>query len=73
MPDNLDPENLVDAAGIAERLGTHRQTVHLWRRRHPDFPQPVARLRIGMVWAWPDVERWARSTGRLANPEEREA
>ena len=39
--------------------------VYSWRRRHADFPAPIARLRIGFVWSWPDVERWARKTGRL--------
>lgn len=58
--------DLVGAAEIAERLGlAHPQTVHTIRRRHPDFPEPVARLKTAMVWNWPDVERWAKSTGRL--------
>lgn len=57
---------LVGAAEIADRLGiSHPQTVHLWRRRYPDFPQPVAQLRQALVWAWPDVKRWARRTGRI--------
>lgn len=59
-------EHLVGAAEIADRLGlAHVQTVHTLRRRHPDFPEPVATLRQAMVWSWPDVERWARATGRL--------
>lgn len=41
------------------------RVVHDWRRRHPDFPQPIARLALGYVWAWSDVAAWARSTGRL--------
>jgi predicted DNA-binding transcriptional regulator AlpA len=58
---------LVGAAEIAERLGLGKSTVvHDWRRRHDDFPEPVADLTMGLVWAWPDVERWARKTGRLA-------
>jgi predicted DNA-binding transcriptional regulator AlpA len=56
----------IRAHEIAERLGVARpQVVHTWRRRYPDFPQPVGRLRQALVWAWPDVERWARKTGRL--------
>jgi hypothetical protein len=35
-----------------------------WRRRHADFPQP-AKQEAALIWAWPDVERWARKTGRL--------
>ena len=58
--------DLVGASEIAERLGfAHSQTVHTIRRRHDDFPEPVARLKTALVWAWPDVERWARATGRL--------
>lgn len=59
-------DQLVGAAEIAERLGSTRpQMVHTWRRRYPDFPQPVAVLKQAMVWAWPDVEEWAKRTGRL--------
>jgi hypothetical protein len=53
-------------AQIAERMGVgHQQAIHTWRRRYPDFPAPVARLRQALIWNWPDVERWARATGRL--------
>lgn len=59
-------DKLVGTAEIAERLGlTDPRTVHSWRRRYPDFPPPVATLKTALVWAWPDVERWARTTGRL--------
>lgn len=62
----IDAEHLVGAAEIATRLGVKRpQVVHDWRRRYEDFPEPVAHLRQALVWNWPDVERWARSTGRL--------
>ena len=58
-------DQLVGAAEIAKRLGVKRSgVVHDWRHRHPDFPQPVASLQAGHVWAWPDVERWAKATGR---------
>ncbi|MGI8752418.1 MAG: hypothetical protein ACR2MN_08925 [Acidimicrobiales bacterium] len=61
-------EHLVGAAEIARRLGGGHKAnlIHSWRVRYPDFPEPIARLRMGLVWAWPDVERWARKTGRLA-------
>jgi hypothetical protein len=62
----VDVTDLVGAAEIAERLGlSHPQSVHTLRRRHIDFPAPVAELRQAMVWAWPDVEAWARASGRL--------
>jgi hypothetical protein len=61
----VDADQLVGAAEIADRLGVARpQVVHLWRTRYPDFPEPVAQLRQALVWYWPDIERWARRTGR---------
>ncbi len=65
MGRRLDVAELVGAAEIAQRVGvTLPQTVHDWRRRHPDFPKPVATLRMGLIWYWPDVEAWASRTGR---------
>ena len=65
----LKPSQLVTAVEIAERLNlSHPENVHTWRRRHADFPQPVVKLgdtnRPTLVWAWPDVLAWAKSTGR---------
>lgn len=60
-------DHLVGASEIAKRLGVKQpQAVHLWRRRYDDFPEPVAQLDMGFVWNWPDVERWAKATGRLS-------
>ena len=61
----IEPSDLVGSAEIAERLGVVRETVLLWRRRHPDFPEPVVTLQQAHVWNWPDVESWAKATGRL--------
>ncbi len=64
-------DQLVGAAEIAARLTPSGRTsiVHDWRHRHPaesphPFPEPVANLKAGLVWAWPDVEKWAKATGR---------
>jgi predicted DNA-binding transcriptional regulator AlpA len=66
MGRKVDADELVGATEIAERIGlSHPEAVHTWRKRYPDFPQPVAKLRRVMIWYWPDVERWARRTGRL--------
>lgn len=62
----VDPEQLVGVAEIASRLGCSVQTVHAWRRRYQDFPEPIARLSMGLLWEWPDVSAWAQSTGRGA-------
>lgn len=61
----VDARDLVGAAEIAERLGIVRQSVHQLRRRHPDFPEPIAKLKQTHVWAWSEVEEWAKQTGRL--------
>jgi len=65
MARSVEVDQLVGAAEIADRLGLAvPQTVHDWRRRHTDFPRPVAVLKMGMVWNWPDVAKWAERTGR---------
>lgn len=67
MTRKVDPAELVGASEIADRLGLAQpQTVHAWRRRHADFPAPVAELQQALIWYWPDVEQWALATGRLA-------
>ena len=58
--------DLVDTQTIADRLGVSApQVVSGWRRRHADFPTPIAQIGGAMIWAWPDIETWARATGRL--------
>lgn len=36
--------------------GVVTRVVH-WRRRHQDFPAPVAQLKRGLIWKWSGVER----------------
>lgn len=66
MGRKVDVDQLVGATEIAERLGVTRpNVVHEWARRHEDFPSPVLQLRRVKIWHWPDVENWAKATGRL--------
>lgn len=66
MAESVDPDQLVTTADIADRLGlSHAETVHAWRRRSIGFPEPVLNRGRLLLWNWPDVERWARATGRL--------
>lgn len=66
MTSTARPEDLVGAAEIADRLGlANSQLVHVWRRRHADFPAPVVELKRAHVWLWPEVERWARFDGTI--------
>ena len=58
-------DQLVGTTEIAKRLGVNKSTVvHDWRYRYPDFPEPIASLSGVFIWAWPDVEKWAKATGR---------
>lgn len=57
---------LVSTQEIADLLGVRRSTVHMWRQRDLDFPEPDWHLSIGPVWMWHRVEDWAIRTGRLS-------
>ena len=62
----LNPADLVGAHEIADRLGVaYPQMVHEWKRRHADFPRPVAKLTMGLIWDWKEIETWAKNTNRL--------
>lgn len=58
-------DNLVDATEIGERLGIDPRTIHQWRRRHAEFPEPAKMFAIGPVWWWSDIAGWLFQTGRL--------
>lgn len=70
MGRRVDVDQLVGAREIAARLGFKRiQVVHYFVRSDDTFPDPVFSVTDtqggARVWYWPDVERWARRTGRL--------
>jgi predicted nucleic acid-binding protein len=53
-----EESELVSVSEIAARARRPVSTIQSWRRRHRDFPQPVASLAAGPVWRWPTVESW---------------
>lgn len=55
---------LVIAVDIAKRLGMSPQRVNVLTSS-AGFPTPLGKLGRSAVWRWSNVERWARSTGRL--------
>ena len=59
-------EDIVDASTIADRLAlSHRETVSNFVKRYPDFPAAIGMWGRTRLWVWPEVEKWARATGRL--------
>jgi predicted nucleic acid-binding protein len=60
----LETSVLVSVAEISERAGRPINTVQSWRRRHPDFPAPVAQLAAGPIWHWPTIAEWIASRGK---------
>ena len=61
----VPPRFLVGAHEIAERLGlSHAQSVHTIRKRHADFPAPIASLKTALIWDFREIEHWANKTGR---------
>ena len=60
--------DIVTAEDIALRLlGSESKSslIPRWRKRHPDFPQPIKASPKIIIWDWADVEAWAKATGRL--------
>ncbi len=67
MAPRINSEDLIDSQMVAELLGlSHRSTVTSYLKRYPDMPRPVIEFGKGRVRLWlrPDVEKWARGTGR---------
>lgn len=61
MPKNCDP---VGSDDIATRLGVQRHTVTMWRHRGL-LPEPRWTVSGRPAWNWPDVQKWAKDSGRL--------
>lgn len=64
MAPKIDPDNLIDAHGVAEILGLNRRSsVSVYRSRYTDFPTPVVDMGVGrcLLWLRADIERWAKA------------
>lgn len=67
MGKKVDVNDLVGAHEIAQRLRVARpQVVHEWRRRHANFPEPIATLKTALIWDWREVQMWATETNRFS-------
>jgi hypothetical protein len=67
------PADLVDVSAIAELAKTTPGMIQNWRRRHADFPAPIAVLAVGPIWNRPDVEAWIQRPRRAGRPKKAEA
>lgn len=67
MAPTVRTEDLIDARDVAEILGlSHYNSVHTYQRRYKDMPLPVVDRGRGRarLWLRPEIEAWARRTGR---------
>ncbi|GAA4628406.1 N-6 DNA methylase [Actinoallomurus vinaceus] len=61
----MQDDATVSAADIARLAGVGRAAVSNWRRRHPDFPQPVGGTPTSPVFALAEIEAWLRDQHKL--------
>ncbi len=68
--DDATGTDMVSVSEIAARTGRPVNTIQSWRRRHPDFPAPLAQLGAGPIWSWAPVRDWVavRDRGRGRHP-----
>lgn len=65
---SFDP---VGVAEIAERLRVQQQTVATWHYRsrrgelEVPMPEPAHTVSRQPCWNWPEIEAWAKASGRL--------
>jgi uncharacterized protein len=57
--------DLVSVSEIAARAGRSINTIQSWRRRHADFPAPLAQLGAGPIWNWARVQDWISARDRI--------
>ena len=60
----MEKLDVVGIAEIAEMVGVTRQRVDQLSRTDHSFPEPVAEIRAGRIWALKDVLAWMKSSGR---------
>jgi N-6 DNA Methylase len=57
-------QDLMTAAAIARLAGVGRAAVSNWRKRHPDFPQPVGGSPASPLFDRDAVVAWLKTTGK---------
>ena len=57
----IDPDDLVDASGVAQLLGlSHRNSVTTYLKRYPEMPRPIVDLSSSRcrLWLRSDILDW---------------
>lgn len=54
----VDVDELVTGAEVGRRVGLSRERIRQLAERD-DFPKPVGRAGVAILWRWPDVQRWS--------------
>jgi hypothetical protein len=57
-------QDLMTAAAIARLAGVGRAAVSNWRKRHPDFPQPIGGSPASPLFDRDAVVAWLKTTGK---------
>jgi hypothetical protein len=60
----VELNELITGGELARRLGISRQRMHQLREFDPAFPPALGKVGHAFVWRWPDVQAWAKRTGR---------
>jgi hypothetical protein len=61
---STDEHDEITAAAIARLAGVGRAAVSNWRRRYPEFPQPVGGTPTSPMFSRAEVEEWLKATGK---------
>ena len=69
-PFRIEPERVVNMAGIAEKIGVARSTAANYPKRYEDFPKPLeAPGVIGIkLYDWDEVEAWFKQNVEERHP-----
>jgi len=64
MTKKVDPEDIIDLTGIAEKTGINRNTVRVGFHRGR-FPALRDDLKVGPIFHWPTVEAALKAEGAI--------
>jgi hypothetical protein len=65
MGRKIDVEDLAGVQELAAELDVTVNTIHQWKRRHANFPKPIANLFAGLIYSRAEIVEWAKANGRL--------